>query len=135
MPFETQVRVRYAETDQMGYVYYGNYAIYLEVARTEWVRSLGITYKEMEEKWNIMLPVYSYEIRYKYPAKYDEILTIETIVSEPAGAKLEFNHKIFNSEQILVADAKVVLVFVQKENMKPCKPPQKFLDLYYAKIH
>ncbi|MEM4649389.1 MAG: hotdog domain-containing protein, partial [Candidatus Bathyarchaeia archaeon] len=58
MQTETKVRVRYAETDQMGYVYYGNYAIYLEVARTEWVRQLGISYKEMEEDWGIMLPVH-----------------------------------------------------------------------------
>jgi acyl-CoA thioester hydrolase len=135
MTTTTQVRVRYAETDQMGYVYYGNYAIYLEVARTEWVRNLGISYKEMEENWKIMLPVYSLHIDYKNPAKYDELLTIETKVTEPKGARLEFHHFIYNPNQQLVVEASVVLVFVNKENMKPCKPPQKFLELYYAKIH
>ncbi len=135
MQTETKVRVRYAETDQMGYVYYGNYAIYLEVARTEWVRQLGISYKEMEEDWGIMLPVYSLNIQYKYPAKYDDELTIQTLVSEPKGAKLEFQHKIYNQNHQLIIEATVVLVFVQKINMKPCKPPQKFLELYYAFIH
>ncbi len=131
----TQLRVRYAETDQMGYVYYGNYAIYLEVARTEWVRQLGITYKEMEEDWGIMLPVYSLHIDYKYPAKYDDLLLIHTFVEAPSGVKLTFHHKIYNEQQQLIIEASVTLVFVQKSTMKPCKPPQKFLDLLYAKTH
>lgn len=132
---KTWVRVRYAETDQMGYVYYGNYAIYLEVARTEWVRNLGITYKEMEEDWGIMLPVYSLNIQYKKPAKYDDELTIFTKVSEPKGVKLEFQHQIYNQQNQLIIEATVVLVFVQKSTMKPCKPPQKFLDVLYALNH
>lgn len=131
----TKVRVRYAETDQMGYVYYGNYTIYLEVARTEWVRALGVTYKEMEEDWGIMLPVLSLNIQYKHPAKYDDELIIHTRVNEPKGVKLEFQHQIFNSNGQLIIEATVVLVFVQKSNMKPCRPPQKFIDLYYAKVH
>lgn len=135
MQTETKVRVRYAETDQMGYVYYGNYAIYLEVARTEWVRKLGITYKEMEEDWGIMLPVYSLNIQYKNPAKYDDELTIYTQVSEPQGVRLEFTHQIYNQNQQLIIEAQVILVFVNKQNMKPCKPPKKFLELYYACVH
>lgn len=135
MQTETKIRVRYAETDQMGYVYYGNYAIYLEVARTEWVRRLGISYREMEEDWGIMLPVYSLNIQYRHPARYDDELTILTQVSEPQGARLEFTHQIYDPHQRLIIDAQVVLVFVQKSNMKPCKPPQKFLELYYAFVH
>ena len=87
---KTKIRVRYGETDQMGYVYYGNYAQYLEVGRVEWLRNLGVSYKSLEES-GIMLPVLEMKIRYFNPAKYDDLLTIETILTKVPSAKIEFD--------------------------------------------
>ncbi|MCZ2355242.1 MAG: acyl-CoA thioesterase [Bacteroidia bacterium] len=122
----TQIRVRYAETDQMGVVYYGNYAIYLEVARTEWVRNLGLTYRELEDNYVTILPVVSLQIDYKKSATYDDLLTIETTIAELPSVKLIFDHKIYR-ESTLLATAKVVLVFVNKESKRPCKAPDIFI--------
>ncbi len=84
---ETKLRVRYGETDQMGYVYYGNYAEYFEVGRVEWLRNLGISYKSLEES-KIMLPVLHLNINYLKPAKYDDLLTIITTLKKNRWLKL-----------------------------------------------
>ena len=123
----TQVRVRYAETDQMGVVYYGNYAVYLEVARTEWLRKTGLTYRELEKDYGVMLPVVSLHINYKKPAFYDDLLTIETKITELPSVKLSFEHQIFR-DTILLATATVTLVFVSQETKRPCKAPSIFLE-------
>ena len=123
-----QIRVRYGETDQMGYCYYGNYAQYLEVARVESLRELGVSYKELEDR-GVMLPVSEFSISYKYPAKYDDFLSIECSIIELAGARILFDYTILNEQNRLVASAKTTLVFVAKETMKPIPPPSEFIEI------
>lgn len=125
--FTFQVRTRYGETDQMGVIYYGIYPQYLEIARVEWLRSLGISYKELEEK-GIMLPVASLHIDYKKPALYDELLSITLTLKEPPTSKITFEYEIFNEEQQLLSKAHTTLVFVDKNTFKPIKCPSFILE-------
>jgi len=121
---QTKIRVRYAETDKMGYVYYGNYATYFEVARVEALRSLGINYKEMEDK-GVMLPVLSYSIKFFKPAYYDEELTIKLFIKEMPQARIHFHFETFNESTMKINQAEVVLVFVDMEKNKPCSAPEE----------
>jgi acyl-CoA thioester hydrolase len=123
----TEVRVRYGETDQMGYCYYGNYAMYFEVGRVEALRSLGMSYRELEES-GVMLPVSHFEVNYKAPAKYDDLLVIKTTISELKGPRLIFQYEILKENE-LIATASTTLVFVSKQSMRPISPPSKFLEL------
>lgn len=113
--FESKIRVRYGETDQMGFVYYGNYALYLEEARTEMLRSVGFTYKQME-KMNIFLPVVNMTTRFRNSAKYDDLLTLKTIIKGIPARKIIFETKIYNEKNILLNESEVILVFMNKEN-------------------
>ena len=113
--FELQIRVRYGETDQMGFVYYGNYALYLEQVRTEMLRSLGYTYKEMEDK-GVLLPVANMNTRFISPAKYDDLLTLKTIIKGKPNRKIIFETQIFNEENQLLNTSEVVLVFMDAEH-------------------
>ena len=124
---EIKIRVRYAETDQMGYVYYGNYAQYFEVGRVEWLRSLGITYKSLEES-GIMLPVIRMNINYIKPAKYDDLLTIRTILTRIPGVKIDFQFEVLNEKNELLTTAEVVLVFIDMVRNKPTKAPEFLLQ-------
>ena len=123
---KTKVRVRYAETDMMGYCYYGNYASYFEVARVEAIRQLGFSYKQMEDD-GIALPVLEFSIKYFKPAFYDDELTIETTVSEIPKVRIHFTYKTFNEKGIQLNEAKTSLVFIDKNTMKPCQAPQDFV--------
>ncbi|ASS49156.1 MAG: thioesterase [Candidatus Fluviicola riflensis] len=123
-----RLRVRYGETDQMGYCYYGNYASYFEVGRVEALRSLGMSYRSLEEN-GIMLPVSHFEVDYLSPALYDDELTVKTSIVLLKGARLFFEYTIHNEAEKLVATAKTTLVFVSKTNMKPITPPKEFIDL------
>jgi acyl-CoA thioester hydrolase len=125
--FYTTVRVRYGETDQMGYCYYGNYAQYLEIGRVEALRSIGIRYKNLEEE-GIMLPVLDLQIKYISPAKYDDLLTIETTIQEVKGSRIFFNYIIYNEFEKEIVLAQTTLVFVSKETMKPIKAPESLLN-------
>lgn len=125
---KTKVRVRYGETDQMGYCYYGNYAQYLEIGRVEALRNVGMSYKEMEEK-GIMLPVSEFQVKYLYPAKYDDELTIESKITSIKGSRMFFEHEIKNEEGRLISTSKITLAFVSKETMRPILPPESFLNL------
>jgi acyl-CoA thioester hydrolase len=122
------VRVRYGETDQMGYCYYGNYAQYFEIGRTEWLRENGISYKEMELT-GIMLPVTDLQIKYLKPAKYDDLLTIKTYVKNKPTAKIEFYYEIFNGEELLTTGT-TSLVFINTAKNRPVKAPQYILDQF-----
>ncbi|PKP12359.1 MAG: thioesterase [Bacteroidetes bacterium HGW-Bacteroidetes-3] len=122
-----QFRVRYGETDQMGFVYYGNYAQYFEIGRTEWLRKLGITYKKMEEN-GVMLPVMNLNINYLKPAKYDDLLTLKTTLIKMPSAKIEFSYEIFNEENELLTTANTTLVFVNMKTNKPTKAPEYILE-------
>jgi len=125
---KTQIRVRYSETDQMGYCYYGNYAQYFEVGRVEAMRSLGCSYKDLEEE-GIMLPVRDFQVKYLKPAYYDDLLTIETIITEIRGPKIAFEYHLYNETGDLLSEASTTLVFVRKNNMRPIAPPESFLKL------
>ncbi|MDT7830645.1 thioesterase family protein [Pricia sp. S334] len=120
-------RVRYAETDQMGVVYHGNYAQYLELARVEWLRGFGISYKSMEES-GIMLPVVSLSINFKKSAYYDDLITVETRLKKPPLVKIEFDYTIYNEKDEILAEANTVLAFLDKETKRPIKCPDYVLE-------
>ncbi|NRT16895.1 acyl-CoA thioester hydrolase [Flavobacterium sp. 28A] len=120
---ELKVRVRYSETDQMGVVYHGNYAQYFEMGRVEWLRNLGISYKWMEEN-GIMLPVVSLNMNYKKPARYDDLLTIKTILKSQTSVKIEFDYEIYNEQMELLTIASSILVFVDMKTGRPTAPPE-----------
>ena len=125
--FKTKVRVRYAETDQMGFVYYGVYAQYFEVGRVELLRSLGVSYKSLEEE-GYFLPVVNFEIQYQKPALYDDELTIKTTIKEVPSTRIEFYYETFNMDNESLNTAKVVLVFIDKNTKKPCLPPDIIIN-------
>jgi acyl-CoA thioester hydrolase len=120
---ETKIRVRYGETDQMGYAYYGVYAQYYEVGRVEAIRMLGFSYKDVEER-GLLLPVADFSIAYKKPAFYDDEITVITILKEmPRKIKLPFEYECYNSKGTLLNTGKVTLVCVDKSTYKPCLMP------------
>lgn len=124
---KTNIRVRYGETDKMGFVYYGIYAQYYEVGRVELLRSLGISYKFLEDS-GYELPVVSFKINYKRPAFYDDEIIIKTSISETPSSKITFDYECFNIDGALINNGQVVLVFVNSDTKKPCKPPQMIID-------
>jgi len=124
---KTNIRVRYGETDKMGFVYYGIYAQYYEVGRVELLRSLGISYKSLEDS-GYELPVVSFKINYKRPAFYDDEIIIKTSISETPSSKITFDYECFNIDGSLINNGQVVLVFVNRKTKKPCKPPQVIID-------
>jgi acyl-CoA thioester hydrolase len=121
---ETTVRVRYGETDQMGYVYYGFYAMYYEVARVESLRQLGLTYKSIEAR-GIIMPVLENKSKYIAPALYDELLRIVCVIREKPGIRIKFEYEIFNEQNKLIHIGETRLVFVDKQTSKPCPPPEE----------
>lgn len=121
-------RVRYAETDQMGVVYYGNYPIYLEVGRVEALRNLGLTYKQMEED-GVMLPVLNLQIKYLKSAVYDEEINVVTKITKLPSSRINFEHEIYNEAGDLITLGQVELVFVSMQTRKPCRCPKDLLDL------
>ncbi|WP_281298402.1 acyl-CoA thioesterase [Flavobacterium limnophilum] len=125
---QIQIRVRYSETDQMRVVYHGNYAQYFEVGRVEWLRNKGISYKWMEEN-GIMLPVVSLTINYKKPARYDELLTLKTILKKLTSVKIEFDYELYNEGGELLTTGNSVLVFVNMKTGRPMAPPLYLLEL------
>lgn len=126
--FVFTVRVRYSETDQMGVVYHGNYAQYFEMGRVEWLRNLGISYKWMEDN-GIMLPVVSLSMNYKKPAKYDDLLTVRTILKNLSGVKIEFDYEIYNEAQELLTIGNSILVFIDMKTGRPTQVPDYVLEL------
>jgi acyl-CoA thioester hydrolase len=124
---ETNIRVRYGETDRMGYLYYGHYAEYFEVGRTEMLRSLGLTYKAMEDN-GIVLPVRSMSIQFKNPAHYDDLLTVKTCLKSFPEVKLEFLYEIVNEEGLLHCKGETILVFVDAATRKIRKAPKDFRE-------
>lgn len=120
-------RVRYGETDQMGVVYHGNYAQYLEMGRVEWLRSLGFSYKQME-KDGIMLPVISLQMHFKKSATYDDLLTVTTKLNKLPMVKIEFDYEIHNERGELLVTANTVLAFMDMRTSRPVKCPQGILE-------
>jgi acyl-CoA thioester hydrolase len=124
---EIKIRVRYGETDQMGYAYYGNYAEYFEVARVEALRNLGFSYKALEAE-GIMLPVLSYSVKFIKPVYYDDELTIEVTISEVPLARIHFSYEVYNEKDELTTTADTTLVFISKKTNKPCAAPEDFVN-------
>lgn len=124
---EIQIRVRYGETDQMGVVYHGNYALYLEMGRIEWLRKLGISYKLMEEE-GVMLPVVSLNINYKKSACYDDIITVKTQLRNKPTAKIEFDYEVTNEAGEILTLASTTLVFIDMKTNKPTRAPEYILE-------
>jgi acyl-CoA thioester hydrolase len=122
-----QIRVRYGETDQMGVVHHGNYALYLEMGRIEWLRKLGISYKSMEEN-GVMLPVVSLSINYKKSAVYDDVINVKTQLKNLPTARIEFEYEITNEKGDVLTTANTTLVFIDMKTNRPIKAPQYILD-------
>jgi len=123
----TKIRVRYGETDQMGYMYYGNYAEFYEVGRVDMLRSLGLTYRGMEE-FGVMMPVLELKCRYIKPALYDEEITVKVIMEKMPGVRIHFKYELFNEKSELINIGETLLVFVDMKTKRPCMAPQYFLD-------
>ncbi|HEY1031207.1 MAG TPA: thioesterase family protein [Flavipsychrobacter sp.] len=124
----TQIRVRYGETDQMGFLYYGNYALYYEVGRAEAIRQLGFTYRELEEM-GIMMPVVELNSQYFRPAMYDNLITVKTILKElPERSKIKFHSELYNENQELLNKGVTTLVFYDPQQKQKVNMPQQLMD-------
>lgn len=128
---EISFHVRYAETDQMGYVYYGNYAQYLEMGRVAWLRSLGVSYRTMEKR-GVMLPVVSMQIDFKKPALYDDLITVRSKLKKIPSVKIEFDYEIFNEANELLVTANTVLAFLDMKTKRPVMCPDYVLEKFKA---
>jgi|SRR6476661_115227 len=125
---DTKIRVRYAETDQMGYVYHGNYAAYFEVARTESFRQLGIRYKDMEAE-GVGMPVGEIRTRFRRPARYDDLLTVRLLLKQPPeGSRVLFEYEIFNEAGELLTEGHTLMVFVNTSTGRPVPIPNSIVE-------
>lgn len=130
---KTSLKIRYSETDQMGYAHHGNYAQYFEIGRLELLHDLGISYKKMEEE-GIILPVYSINTRFIQPAKFDDSLTLKTILKEIPTARITFEYEIYNSQNKKISTGETVLVFVDTNKNRPIKIPNEILSKIMEKF-
>ena len=124
---ETKIRVRYGETDQMGIVYHGNYSNYLEIGRIEWLRALGVSYKQMELD-GIMLPVISLSLKYKKSACYDDEIYVKTELVKMPTATIEFKYKITNTAGEILTLGNTILAFINMKTNRPARCPRFILD-------
>lgn len=124
---ETKIRVRYGETDQMGYMYYGNYAEFYEVARVEMLRSLDMTYRSMEDA-GVMMPVLEMRCKYLKPARYDEEITIKVILDKMPGVRIHFRYELYNEDKEFIHEGETTLAFIDMKRNRPCMPPEYFQE-------
>jgi acyl-CoA thioester hydrolase len=129
----TNIRIRYSETDKMGYLHHANYLNYFETGRTEMLRSMGMTYKEMEQD-GILLPVLSANINYNAPSYYDDVLTVKTYMKKKPGIKVFFEYEIYNEYSLLICTGNTTLVFVDAVSRKPRRPPDYFMEKFAAEF-
>jgi len=125
---ESEIRVRYGETDKMGFVYYGNYLLYFEVGRTNLIRNLGLTYKDIEDS-GVLMPVQNVLINYIKPGKYDELLTVKTYLKELPQVRIKFEYEIINEQNELITTGETTLFFMNSKTMKPMKAPEILISL------
>lgn len=125
---DIQVRVRYGETDQMGFLYHAHYVAYYDVARTEMLRSIGLSNVELEAN-GYMLPVLEVNVNYKNPAHYDDLLTVRVSLLEMPRVKMTFHYEIFRPDGDLINKATVTLAFMDSSTKRACRPPASFLDV------
>lgn len=123
---DAELRVRYGETDQMGYVYYGDYAEYFEVGRVEALRRLGFAYRRLEEQ-GVMLPVRDLRITYHKPARYDDLLTVRTRITALPDVRIVFDYEVINADGVLLCEAMTTLIFVDSATMRPRRAPEELL--------
>ena len=123
-----QVRVRYGETDRMGYVYYGTYAQYFEVGRVEALRKLGMSYRDMEDR-GVMLPVHDLQMNYHKPAFYDDLLTVRTSILAPPTVRIRFGYQVHNEQNELLTEARTTLVFIDRGTNRPMRAPDDLMCL------
>lgn len=131
---EYAIRVRYADTDQMGFVYYGNYASFFEIGRVEALRALGMSYKSLEDQ-GVMMPVLDLHCQYLAPARYDELLTLQTIIRELPSVKIKFEYQLFNESKKLIHTGATTLVFLRKDTMRPCRCPMPLIEVLKPYFH
>lgn len=124
---EIEIRIRYGETDQMGVVYHGNYAQYLEMGRIELLRKMGVSYKKMEEE-GVMLPVLSLNLNFKKSACYDDVIKVKTQLKKLPSVRIEFDYEITNERGEILTNANTILVFVNMKTGRPMKCPDYLLD-------
>ena len=125
---ETQIRIHYALTDQMGVVYHGHYAQFYEIGRAEAIRNIGYSYKDIEAM-GIIMPVVDIHSRFLRPAKYDDLITVKTTLKElPIHHKIVFHHEIYNAKDELLNTGDVTLYFMQSKDMKRCEMPTALKD-------
>ncbi|TVZ59410.1 acyl-CoA thioester hydrolase [Flavobacteriaceae bacterium MAR_2010_105] len=124
---QVELRIRYGETDQMGVVYHGNYAQYFEIGRTEWLRSLGATYKQMEND-GIMLPVISLSVNYKKSVRYDDLIKVKTSLKKMPTASIEFDYEILDESGEIVTTGNTILAFIDINKNRPTRCPKYILD-------
>jgi len=125
--YELKFKTRYAETDQMGYIHHSVYAQYFEMGRLEFMNSIGISYKKMEQE-GIILPVYTLQTKYFFPLTFDELITLKTYIKYIKGVRLAFGYEIFNEKGLKSTEGEVVLVFAGTDG-KPIRPPRQYLDV------
>lgn len=125
--FDYNYRIRYADVDQMGFMYYGNYARLYEIGRVEALRSLGLRYRDLEET-GVIMPVYENRSRYIIPAKYDDLVTIRVIIKEIPRARIVFNYEIYNEEKTLLHTGETTLVFLKTANNRITACPKEILE-------
>ena len=130
---EVEIRVRYGEVDRMGYLHHGNYALYLEIGRTELIREIGLSYRDMEDQ-GVLLPVRNLAINYKQAALYDDVVMVRTTLSKRPAVKVIFDYTMHNQQGDLLCDARTTLVFVDAASRKPMRAPaffNKLMDAYF----
>ncbi|WP_420388087.1 acyl-CoA thioesterase [Roseivirga sp.] len=125
---ETQLRIRYAETDQMGYAYYGNYATYYEVARVEALRQLGFQYRKMEEE-GVMMPVTELKCKFLKAAKYDELITVRVTITQMPAVRMFFTYEVIGETGEKLNEGETTLVFINMLTNRPCKAPEYLLSI------
>ena len=129
-----KIRIRYADTDQMGYVYYGRYANFYEIARVELFRKLGFSYKDLEDK-GVGMPVIEMNSKFLLPVRYDEEVLIVTRIEDIPKSKISFTYKLFNSEGLIVNEAKTVLTFIDLKRKKPVRIPSELMTIIKKKFN
>lgn len=133
LSFEYKTRVRYKDTDQMGIMHHSNYIVIYEMARTEWLREMGLPYAEFERR-GVMSPIVEVQSRYHYPAFYDEVLTVKLTMEEMPSARLVIVSEIFNEQGKLINTGKVTLGFMNAETRRPCRAPEWFIETINREI-
>ncbi len=126
--FDYEIRVRYVETDQMGYVYHGHYATYYEVGRVETFRAFGFPYKELEEQ-GVMMPIFEQNVRFRQPSRYDDVLTVRSIIEAMPDTRMVVKGEIYQPEGKLINQSLTTLVFVNRHTLKPLRCPAKLAEI------